>query len=80
MQAVMPRTQTRQVPGVGRAVAVVGVPMDHVMDVQEPIRRTPRHPTAAVTQHHQPAGAFRHGALGASDTDRDAVRFVDGGQ
>ena len=37
MQPVMPRTQTRQIPSVGRAGAVVGVPVDHVMDVQEPI-------------------------------------------
>ena len=56
----------------------VGVPVDHVMDVQEPVRGTARHPTAAVTQDHQTAGAFRNGALGASDTDGDAAGFVHG--
>ena len=42
MQAVMPRTQTRQIPCVRRAGAVVGIPVDHVMDVQEPIRGAAR--------------------------------------
>ena len=71
MQPVMPRTQASQIPGVGRAGSVVGVPVDDVMDVQHPIRRTARHATAAVTQDHEAAGAFGDGALGASDTDRD---------
>ena len=37
MQPVMTRTQTRQIPCVGRTGAVVGIPVDDVMDVQEPI-------------------------------------------
>ncbi len=49
------------------------------MDMQELIRRAARHPTAAVTQDHEAAGAFRHGALGASDTDREPTHLVDGG-
>ncbi len=39
----------------------------------------PGHATAAVTQDHEAAGAFGHGALGASDTDRDPTHLVDGG-
>ena len=79
MQPVMPRTQARQIPGVGRTGAVVGVPVDDVMDVQEPIRAAARDAAAAVTQDHEAAGAFGHGALGASDTDRDPALLVDGG-
>ncbi|HWM22950.1 MAG TPA: hypothetical protein VNO51_24880, partial [Ilumatobacteraceae bacterium] len=50
------------------------------MDVQEPIRPTPRDTTTPVTQDHQAAGAFGDGALGAADTDRDPTGLVDGGQ
>ena len=71
MQPVMPRTQTSKIPSIRRAVAVVGIPVDDVMDMQELIRRAPRHPTPAVTQDHEAAGAFRHRPLGASDTDRE---------
>ena len=39
----------------------------------------PRHAAAAVTQDHEAAGAFGHGALGASDADRDPTHLVDGG-
>ena len=67
-----------KVPGVGWAVAVVGVPVDDVVDVQHPIRRAAGHAAAAVAQDHEPAGAFGDGALGASDADRDAAVLVDG--
>ena len=64
MQPVVSRTEASQVPSVGRAVAVVGVPVDDVMDVQELIRGAPRNPTPAIPQDHQPAGALGDGALG----------------
>jgi hypothetical protein len=76
MEPVMARTQAGEIERVGRTVAVVGIPVDHVVDVQELIRRAARHATAAVTQDHEAAGAFRNGALGASDTDRDASDWL----
>ena len=50
------------------------------MDMQELIGGAARHPTPAVTENYEPTGAFRHAALGASDTDRKPTLLVDGRQ
>ena len=52
--------QADQVPRVGRAAVV---PVDDVVDLDEPIRRAPRHPTTAVAALDDAAGAIRHDVL-----------------
>ena len=78
VEPVVSWAEAGKVPGIGRAVAVVGVPVDDVVDVQHPIRSAAGDAAAAVAQGHESAGAFGHGALGASDADGDAAVLVDG--
>ena len=63
-------TQRNQIPSIGWAVVF---PVDDVMHLDEPVLCTARHPTAAVTQGDDAAGAFRDDALATPNRYRDTV-------